>query len=203
MAPTFPPQISEWRPGQPFEQPPLPAWLREKPSQCSQCNPGPQCATCSPNPANPGNLLVRGRGRPRLDIGIYESQLRRLSARLRPGISASEIRQVDKDLRDLVSETSRVAEPLGIRRPEFRWELGWVRSRAMRALEDLVPALWCQREFERDGRLSPQRRQALQECLASSLAAARQVLIQPFTAPLPVSQAFSLAYLERAGLVPG
>ena len=86
---------------------------------------------------------------------------------------------------------------LGLRRPELRWELGGVRSRALRATEDLVAALWCLRELERDGRLLPQRRAILQECLAAALGAARKTLLQPYGAPLPVAPTFMSAYLER------
>lgn len=186
--PTFPPQLQEWRPGQPFEEAPLPAWMRETQPGCAGCNPGPRCASCADNPV---------RGRPRLDIGIYEGELRRLSARLRPGISARELHQVSRSLLDLAREAGRVGERLGLRRPEFRWELGWVRSRALRATEDLVAALWCQEELERDTRLLPQRRAILKECLAAALRAARETLLQPYGAPLPVAPIFVSAYLER------
>jgi hypothetical protein len=110
-------------------------------------------------------------------------------------MAAREMDNVAEQLRRLARDAGDVLPTLG---REERWRLGWVRSRALRALEDLSTALYCQKLLDQDGTLDPRRRQMLQECLVVALRETRAVLAQPFEAPWLPSPAFVSRYLGFA-----
>ena len=185
MKPGFPPVLVQWRPGEPFRQPPLPAWAREE-GGCSGC-PDPQCEGCPHNP----NPAPRRRW---VQLGVWERELASLSTRLTSGASLQELRVAARELLDLAKAAGRVIPDLG---REQRWELGWARSRALRALNELSAALACAEELQQDSRLLASRRTLLEQCRDAALRLAREVLGQGFGAPLRVSPRFAVSYLER------